>query len=172
MAINFNSLPNTRPNQLPEPGKYYATIEKAEMTKPKDPTRPPYLNLTLALQDKNGKSCGKIFRDILSESDSDIVRYKIQRFITALNLPITDVFELKDLVKVVVGKKMIVDVTIDDPKKKDPNSPYAPSPVVDVFSGMIYYPLSEAATLFDTDPIETEEEVNAPDADDAGADTY
>ena len=171
MAINFNSLPNTRPNQLPEPGKYYATIEKAEMTKPKDPTRPPYLNLTLALQDKNGKSCGKIFRDILSESDSDIVRYKIQRFITALNLPITDVFELKDLVKIVVGKKMIVDVTIDDPKKKDPNSPYAPSPVVDVFSGMIYYPLSEAATLFDTDPIETEE-VNAPDADDAGADTY
>ena len=59
----------------------------------------------------------------------------------------------------------------DDPKKKDPNSPYAPSPVVDVFSGMIYYPLSEAATLFDTDPTGTEE-VNAPDADDAGADTY
>lgn len=170
MAINFNSLPNTRPNQLPAPGKYYATIEKAEMTQPKDPAKPPYLNLTLALQDKNGKSCGKIFRDILSESDSDIVRYKIQRFITALNIPITDVFELKDLAKVVVGKKMIVDVTIDDPKKKDPNSPYAPAPVVDVFSGMIYYPLSEAATLFGTDP--TEEEVNAPDADDAGADTY
>ena len=40
-----------------------------------------------------------------------------------------------------------------------------------MFSGMIYYPLSEAATLFDADPIETEE-VNAPDADDAGADTY
>ena len=45
MAINFNSLPNTRPNQLPEPGKYYATIEKAEMTKPKDPTRPRTLIL-------------------------------------------------------------------------------------------------------------------------------
>lgn len=171
MAINFNSLPNNRPNQLPTPGKYYATIEKAEMTKPKDPTKPPYLNLTLALQDKNGKSCGKIFRDMLSESDNDIIRYKIQRFITALGLPITDTFELKDLVKIVTGKKLIVDVTIDDPKKKDPNSPYAPSPVVDIFSGMIYYPLSEAAALFGTDPTGTEE-VNAPDADDAGADTY
>jgi hypothetical protein len=171
MAINFNSLPNDRPNQLPTPGKYYATIEKAEMTNPKDPAKLPYLNLTLALQDKNGKSCGKIFRDMLSESDSDIVRYKIQRFITALGIPITDTFELKDLVKIVIGKKLIVDVTIDDPKKKDPNSPYAPSPVVDIFSGMIYYPLSEAAALFGTDPAGTEE-VNAPDADDAGADTY
>jgi hypothetical protein len=94
-----------------------------------------------------------------------VIRYKLLRFITALNLPITGAFELKDLTKIVTGKKMIVDVTIDDPKKKDPNSPYSAKAVVDVFSGMVYYPLTEASAIFGIQPTG---EINAPDADDAG----
>jgi hypothetical protein len=169
MTINFNSLPNDRPNALPIPGQYFAIIEKAEMKTPADTSKPDYLNLTLALQDKNGKSCGKIF-DILSESDADIIRYKIGRFITALELPITDAFELKDLTKIVTGKKMIVDVTIDDPKKKNPDSPYQAKAVVDVFSGMVYYPLAEASTIFGIQA--PTGAINAPDAQDAGEPTY
>jgi hypothetical protein len=162
--INFNALPTDKPNALPAAGPYFATIEKAEMKTPNNPNKPDYLNLTLAIQNKEGKSAGKIF-DILSESDNDVIRYKLLRFITALNLPITGAFELKDLTKIVTGKKMIVDVTIDDPKKKDPNSPYSAKAVVDVFSGMVYYPLTEASAIFGIQPTG---EINAPDADDAG----
>jgi hypothetical protein len=124
--------------------------------------------LTFAITNKEGKSCGKIF-DILSESEKDLIRYKIQRFITALNIPITGSFELKDLTKIVVGKKLILNVTIDDPKKKDPNSPYSAKAVVDVFKGMIYYPIAEASTIFGIEPTG---EINAPDAQDAGDLTY
>lgn len=166
--INFDALPNTKPNVLPEPGCYYAIIEKAEMKENKDPAKLPYLHLVFAIQDKNGKSCGKVF-DIISESDHDLVRYKIQRFITALELPITGNFELKDLPKIIVGKKLLVDISNDDPKKKDPNSPYPIKAVVDMFSGQIFYPLSEAAIIFkDEDGAPSTEAVfNAPDADDA-----
>lgn len=150
---------------MPEPGTYFGIIEKAEMKAPKDPNKPDYLNLTIALQDKTGKACGKIF-DILSESDKDLIRYKIMRFITALNIPITGAFDLKDLTKIVTGKKLIVDITIDDPKKKDPDSAYPAKAVVDVFTGMIYYPLSEASTIFGT--AAPTGAINAPDAEDAG----
>jgi hypothetical protein len=173
MAINFNSLPSDRPNATAAPGQYYATIEKAEMKTPTTPGKKDYLNLTLNLTDKDGKSAGKIF-DILSESDADIIRYKIQRFITALEIPINGAFELKDLVKIVPNKKLIVDITVDDPKKKDPNSPYSPKAVVDVFSGQIYYPIAEAAAIFGTPNtgVDQDAKVDAPDADDAGANQY
>jgi hypothetical protein len=172
MSINFNALPSDKPNALPDPGKYFAVIEKAEMkSSTTDPNKPDYLSITFALTNKEGKSCGKIF-DILSESDKDLIRYKIQRFITALNIPITGNFELKDLTKIVVGKKLILDVTIDDPKKKDPNSPYSAKAVVDVFSGMIYYPIAEASAIFGIQPPTDGGTINAPDAADAGDLTY
>lgn len=173
MAINFNALPNEKPNANPAPGQYFATIEKAEMKANKTPGKPDYLNLTLGLQTKDGKSAGKIF-DIIAESDNDVVRYKIQRFITALEIPITGAFELRDLPKIIVGKKIIVDITIDDPKKKDPNSPYAAKAVVDVFTGMIYYPLAEASTIFGIEIQNPtgDAPINAPDATDAGDPTY
>lgn len=164
MAINFNALPNEKPNALPNPGTYFATIEKAEMKQPSDSSKPEYLNLTLALQTKDGKSAGKIF-DMLSESDKDLIRYKLARFILALEIPITGAFELKDLTKIVTGKKLIVDVAVDDPKKKNPDSPYQAKAVVDVFTNMIYYPLAEASTIFGIQA--PTGEINAPDAHDA-----
>jgi hypothetical protein len=169
--INFNALPNERPNALPEIGAYYALIEKAEMKSSKTPGKSDYLNLTLALTSKDGKACGKVF-DMLTESDSDIVRYKIQRFFTALGLPITDTFELKDLVKIVPGKKFICDITIDDPKKKDPTSTYPAKAVVDVFSGMIYYSLADANAIFGVENPTGEDKIDAPDAADAEAPQY
>lgn len=159
MAINFDQLPNSKPNAIPPKGPYYALIEKAEMRQPKDEDKRPYLSLAYSLKNKDGVSQGKLF-DILSESDSDIPRYKLQRFITALQIPITGSFELKDLAKIVPGKSFIVDVIED--KRSD-----RPQATVDVFSGEIYYPLSEASAVFgdptdDTVPFE----FNASDAED------
>lgn len=142
--INFNSLPQDKPVSLPENGSYYATIDSAEMKQGKDPTKPPYLNISLSLKDKYGKSCGKIF-DILSESDKELVQYKLARFLIALNLAKLGSFELADLVKVIKNKQLIVDV-----KQEEAKDGYPAKAVVDVFSGSIYYPLSDAATIFGT----------------------
>lgn len=143
--INFNSLPTDKPNSLPEKGTYYATIEAAEIKQGKDITKPPYLNIVLALRNADGKNCGKIY-DIISESDKELVQYKLARFITALGLTNLGVFELVDLVKIIKGKELIVDVKQDEAKDG-----YAAKAVVDVFAGNIYYPISEAATIFGTD---------------------
>lgn len=150
MAINFNSLPTDKPNALPENGTYYATIESAEMKQGKDPTKPPYLNIALALKDKTGKSCGKIF-DIISESDKELVQYKLARFILALDLAKLGTFELVDLVKIIKNKQLIVDV-----KQEEAKDGYPAKAVVDVFAGSIYYPMSEAATIFGTAAPKTE----------------
>ena len=150
MAINFNSLPSNKPSALPAAGSYYATIDFAEMKQGHDKTKPLYLNLTLSLCDKDGKSCGKIF-DILAESDKELVQYKLARFIIALDLANRlgqGQFELADLAKIVKGKRLIVDV-----KQEPANNNYPAKAVVDILSGNIYYPLSDAATIFGTPAI-------------------
>lgn len=164
MAINFDALPNNNPmgQTIPE-GTYYATIDKAEMRAPKDdPSKPDYLNLQYSIKGADGKSYGKLF-DIISESDHDIVRYKLQRFITALQLPITGTFQLKDLTKIIVNKQLIVDIKVDPGKNG-----YADKSVVDVFKNEIYYPLSEASAIFGTvSPQAEEPTIAASDAVDA-----
>lgn len=157
MAINFNELPNGSPTVLVEPGRYFAVIETAEMKQGKDPAKPPYLNMKLGLTDKGGKSKGKIF-DIITESTHENVLYKLKRFILALNLPIAGEFDLKDLPKIVQGKKLIVDVTHDKEGKKA---------IVDIFTNDIYYPVAEASELFEGWVMtEDSEVIEAPDADD------
>lgn len=163
MAINFNALPSDKPNAIPPKGPYYATIEKAEMKPPKDTSKPPYLNLVLALKDAAGKSAGKVF-DIISESDHELVRYKLQRFITALEIPITGNFELKDLCKIVQSKQLIVDIT------KEEKEGQAPRAVVDLFTGEVYYSMKQATEIFGGlgEPApELDFEINAADAADA-----
>ena len=144
MAINFDALPSTKPNAIPPKGPYYALIEKAEMKKPKEPGKPMYLNLTLALSDRTGKSCGKVF-DIISESDHELIRYKLARLVTALGITLTGNFELKDLCKIIAQKKLIVDIT------KEEKDGYAPKAVIDIFTNQIFYPLSEASQIFGTE---------------------
>lgn len=161
MAITFDSLPNTKPSDSITKGTYYATIEIAEMRQPKDPTKPQYLNMLLALKDKNGKTVGKIY-DILTESDKTILQYKLAQFIKALKLETTlNIFELADLCKVVKNKELIVDVA---PEKKDNQE--TGRTTVDIFSGSIYYPLSEAKNIFKTSPTDLEiiDEDDAADA--------
>jgi hypothetical protein len=157
MAINFNSLPIDKPNALPENGTYYATIESAEMKQGKDPTKPQYLNIALALKDKNGKACGKVF-DILSESDKELVQYKLARFLIALDLAKLGVFELVDLVKIIKNKQLIVDI-----KQEEARDGYPAKAVVDVFAGSIYYPISDATVLFGKEAPKAAEQTNNDD---------
>lgn len=141
MAINFDKLPQDNPFALPDPGVYKAKIVEAEMKSPKnDPTKPDYLNLKYTLFDRNNKNCGSIY-DILSESDSSVVQYKISRFVRACGIPLTGSMELKDLAKIVKNKEIVVDVTHD--KKSD-----QPRAQVDLFSREGYYMASEFEEIY------------------------
>ena len=141
MAINFDKLPQDNPFALPDPGVYKAKIVEAEIRAPKnDPTKPDYLNLKYTLFDKNNKNCGSIY-DILSESDSSVVQYKISRFVRACDIPLTGSMELKDLAKIVKGKEIALDVSHD--KKSD-----QPRAQVDLFSREGYYLASEFADIY------------------------
>jgi hypothetical protein len=113
---------------------YRAKIMEAEMRAPKtDPSKPDYLNLKLTLFDKDNKNCGSIY-DIISESDSSVVQYKVGRFVRACGIPLTGKMELRDLSKIVKGKTFVVDVNHDKPQAgKQPRAQ------VDVFSGGAYY---------------------------------
>ena len=106
MAINFDKLPQENPFSLPEPGLYKATIEDAEMRHNKnDATKPPYLNMKYKLTDMQGKSKGVMF-DIIAESDSSVVGYKIARFCRACGLPLQGSIELSDLAKIVRNEEL------------------------------------------------------------------
>ena len=162
MTINFDALPGEKPISLPDPGTYYFKIEKPHMKAPKDSTKPNYLNMQLALKTSDGRSAGKIF-DIITESDHELMRYKLQRFIKALGIPITGQFELKDLPKIVEGKEGICDISHQESEQ------YPTKAQIDIFSGDIYYPLSMAKELFqlpaDDDTPFTINESDAVDAD-------
>ena len=150
--INFNELPNTKPAGFStiEKGRYLGTIEKAEMKQGKDTSKPPYLNITWNLS-KNGKPMGKFFDLITEPGDSDIPRYKLKRFIQALELPITGAFTLADLAKMVPGKSAYIDITIDEKSEPARNQ-------VDVFTGEIYYSVNDTGTE------NTSDEISASDA--------
>jgi len=144
--INFDALPKDNPSNsrgLIPKGTYYALIKKAEMRQPKDPKKPQYLSLQYAIKDAQGKSMGTLF-DGLYESNNSFSRYKINRFITALEIPIQGDFELKDLTKIITGKQFIVDITVKEEEGRPPKSE------VDIFTNEIYYPLAQASAIFGT----------------------
>ena len=134
MAINFDSLPNTGSNFTVVPkGRYVAKIKKAEMKQPKDETKPKYLSLQYTLIE-NDKTIANVF-DALYESDTQLLRYKLKRFIEALKLPIAGDFELKDLCKMVVNKSFTVAITTEEYNNNTRN-------VVDAFDDTIYETIS------------------------------
>ena len=158
--INFDSLPTEKPLMGVQPGTYYGVIEKAEMKAPKDPSKPMYLNIMYGLTTKEGAPAGKLF-DIITESEAAIARFKLMRFIAALEIPMTVNFELRDLAKIIVGKKLILDVCKDDKSDK-------PRAIVDVFKGLIYYSVKDITGAFGIPEDEAKENlINAMDAADA-----
>ena len=133
--INFDSLPKENPYALPAAGVYRAHIAEADIRQGKDLSKPPYLNLKYTLSDAEGHNKGTLY-DIISESDSTVVQFKIARFVRACGIPLIGQMTLSDLCKVIKGKDIVVDVTID--KKSDPNRAQ-----VDLFTRQAYYLPSE-----------------------------
>ena len=158
MAINFDSLPSGRPYKLPEAGTYYATIESAEMKQGKDLSKPQYLNLKYKLKTKDGKDAGTIF-DILTESEHQLMQYKLKRFLIAIGISFDGEFELKDLSKLCVGKQILVDTKVEAGQNGGQDRA-----VVNVLKSEIYYNISEASEVFGDSDISV---VNASDAADA-----
>lgn len=154
MAINYDALPSSKPQSTLAPGYYMATIVKAEMKKSNN-TGSEYLSLQYDLNNGAGVT-GKLF-DIQMESEKEFLRYKLQRFLTALNLNLSGSFELKDLCKLVNGKKLIVDVTVED------NAQYGKRNTVNSFEHEIYYNINEWASLnaAPTDPFDAVEDNDA-----------
>lgn len=119
MAINFSHLPQTNPFALPAAGIHKFVITKAEMKQPKDTTKPPYLNMTLALTALTGQKLGNVF-DKLYESSAPALLFKLQRFARALELPLEGEVELKDLCKLVVNRGGLVEIEhVQDSRYKD-----------------------------------------------------
>ena len=161
MAISFDTLPSAKPLNEITKGSYYATIEIAEMRNPKDSSKAPYLNMMFALKTAEGASAGKIY-DILTDSDKDLLKYKLARFIKALKLDTTlTTFELADLCKIIKNKTLIVDVV---PEIKD--GVKTGRTVVDLFTNEIYYPVSDAKLIFKDAPA-TLQVIDEDDAEDA-----
>lgn len=161
MAINFDALSNSKGYNIPEPGTYLATIESAEMKQGKDVSKPMYLNVKYKLTNKDGKSVGTIF-DILTESEHQLMQYKLKRFLLAIGISFEGEFELKDISKLCVGKQLIVDV-----KKEEAKDNMRERAVVDLFTGDIFYNIKEAKDIFGEAHTDT---INADDAEDAAQD--
>ena len=159
MAISYDALPSTRPSNTLPKGYYKATISNAEMKISKT-TNQEYLSLTYDLRDANGNG-GKLY-DMQFDSEKEFLRYKLGRFLTALNLNLQGTFELKDLCKLVKGKQLVVDVTVEEPKDGNPARN-----VINSFEHDIYYNLSEWAALTGAAKEAQATFVNARDAMDA-----
>ena len=162
MSINFDTLPKENPFGLPDPGLYIAEIKEATTKACKDATKPDYLNMRYSITTPEGKSGGSMY-DIISESDSQVVLYKIARFCRACGMPLQGSIELSDLAKVVTGKKILVDVKIDD------SVPKYTKAVVDVFNREAYWKLDEledVKKLFSEDKVSNDESFLETEADD------
>jgi len=177
MAINFNELPTTSGFAVPPKGNYLALVEVAEMKQGQNMDKPPYLNLRLALTDPDGTSHGKIF-DIISESEHEVMKFKLRRFIEACEIPITGNFDLKDLVKILPGKQIIVQTTIEPAKDGRPEKG-----TVNIFAEGVYYPKSKMNEIFGiptvattptkpTAPTPAPATINAADAEDDAVEVF
>ena len=114
MAINMNSLPTEKPSMssvIPK-GCYIAKIVKAEMKTPRS-GKADYFSAECDITDPvSNTSMGKFWINLF-ESDANLPRYQLARFIRALNLNIQGEFELKDLTKMVNNKSLMVDICPD-----------------------------------------------------------
>lgn len=142
--INFDKLPTESPNQLPKPGIYKAKVVEATMKQPKDESKPLYLNMKYTLTNNNGKAAGTIY-DMMFDSDTPTLNYKLGRFLQACGIPLKGSMALSDIAKLVVNKEFAVDVKIDE----DATGKYPDKAVVDIFSREVFYPIEQYQEIYD-----------------------
>lgn len=137
MAINMNSLPTEKPSMssvIPK-GSYIAKIVKSEMRTPKS-GKADYFSAECDITDPaSNSSMGKFWINLF-ESETNLPRYQLARFIKALKLNIQGEFELKDLTKMVNGKSLVVDICPDKDNERS---------IIDITADC-FYPLDEIET--------------------------
>lgn len=138
MAINMNSLPTEKPSMssvIPK-GSYIAKIVKSEMRSPKS-GKADYFSAECDITDPaSNMSMGKFWINLF-ESEANLPRYQLARFIKALKLNIQGEFELKDLTKMVNGKSLIVDICPDKDNERS---------VIDITADC-FYPLENKSEM-------------------------
>ena len=141
--INFNSLPSENTSQyavIPK-GSYIAKIARSEMKTPKQradgTVGPDYLSVECDITDPVSNTGMGKFWIRLFESEANLPRFQLRKFIEALRLNITGEFELKDLTKMINGKSLVVDICPDKEGKQS---------IVDI-SADCFYPLTNVQTM-------------------------
>ena len=156
--INFQELPKTAPNALPAAGVYRYRIVAAQM---RQGANYPYLEVKAEIYHPvSGEKVYTLY-DRLFDTPQNLPRYKLGRFIKALELPITGEFYLADLTKMIVGKEIYADLGVE----KDKNGVYPDRLAVNAFSDLIYYTKKEyAQAIGANDGSEGEDEDMSGDA--------
>lgn len=106
--LNFESLPKDKPNQnTVAEGRYKAEVFKTQMMISKTNNN-EYLNVSFKLE--NGGFVNENYFDM----DKPFLLYKLGRLLKACNVELSGEGTLKDVAKVIKGKKVIIDVAVND----------------------------------------------------------
>ncbi len=109
MKIKFDGLPNARPSSFATiaEGKYDAQIQDAKMVVSNN-TGTEYLAVTFITKDK------ETVVENYFEPTKPFLQWKLARLIKACNIDLEGEGELKDLIKLIKGKKVTIEVMIND----------------------------------------------------------
>ena len=106
--LNFNSLPKDKPNNNSvAEGRYNAIVFKSEMRKSKESNN-EYLNVSFKIDN------GGFVNENYFDSDKPFLMYKLSRLLLACNTPLDGEGTLKDVAKVIQGKRVVIDVVVND----------------------------------------------------------
>lgn len=142
MPIQLDALPKERPSgsfSLVPEGNHLAKIESTSVKT--SAAGNEYLEIVL-----NFEGQGKIWDRIMA-SDSPYVQYKLQRFLSACNVPMVGQLTFQDLGTLVQGKQLYVDIVHKEDEYKGETRTKAE---VDIFTEDIYYPVGGEAPTGNT----------------------
>lgn len=106
--LNFESLPKDKPSQSNvEEGRYNAEIFDAKMQVSKT-TNNEYLNVSFKVEG------GGFVNENYFDSDKPFLLYKLGRLLKACGVELSGEGSLRDVAKVVKGKKVTIDVAVND----------------------------------------------------------
>lgn len=106
--LNFDALPKDKPaGNSVNPGRYNAVVFKSEMMKSKT-TGSEYLNVSFKIDG------GGFVNENYFDSDKPFIQYKLGRLLKACNATLKGEGTLKDVAKVIQGKKVTIDVEVND----------------------------------------------------------
>jgi hypothetical protein len=106
--IQFNALPKEKPSQNTiKNGRYTATIFKCEMRTSKESGN-EYLNVSFLCDG------GGFVNENYFDSDKQFLQFKLGQLLKACNVTLEGEGTLRDVAKVIKGKKVIIDVAVND----------------------------------------------------------